>query len=74
LTKQNNLQLCEKAKEDFLPLLGKNIREFTAIMNHCDMIIGNDGGAINMAKALENLRLLFSPWIDKKVGLHLKTD
>lgn len=51
----------------YFSLLGKNIREFIAIMNHCDMIIGNDGGAINMAKALEKPSfIIFSPWIDKK--------
>ncbi|MFV5701134.1 glycosyltransferase family 9 protein [Flavobacterium sp. XS2P12] len=65
-------------------VLGKNIREFIAIMNHCTMIIGNDGGAINMAKALEKPSfIIFSPWIDKKgwatfedginhVSLHLR--
>ncbi|HEX9151852.1 MAG TPA: glycosyltransferase family 9 protein [Flavobacterium sp.] len=68
----------------YFSVLGKNIREFIAIMNYCDMIIGNDGGAINMAKALEKPSfILFSPWIDKKgwatfedginhVSLHLK--
>jgi heptosyltransferase-2 len=68
----------------YFSVLGKNIREFIAIMNHCDMIIGNDGGAINMAKALEKPSfIIFSPWIDKKgwatfedginhVSLHLK--
>jgi ADP-heptose:LPS heptosyltransferase len=51
----------------FFSVLGKNIREFVAIMNHCDMIIGNDGGAINMAKALNKPSyIVFSPWIDKK--------
>jgi len=31
------------------------------------MIIGNDGGAINMAKALGKPSfIIFSPWIDKK--------
>ncbi len=51
----------------FFTVLGKNIREFIAIMNNCDMIIGNDGGAINMAKALEKpCYIIFSPWIDKK--------
>jgi ADP-heptose:LPS heptosyltransferase len=68
----------------YFSVLGKNIREFIAIMSQCDMIIGNDGGAINMAKALEKPSfILFSPWIDKKgwatfedginnVSLHLK--
>jgi heptosyltransferase-2 len=68
----------------YFSVLGKSIREFIAIMNHCDMIIGNDGGAINMAKALGKPSfIIFSPWIDKKgwatfedginhVSLHLK--
>ena len=51
----------------YFSVLGKSIREFIAIMNQCDMIIGNDGGAINMAKALEKPSfIIFSPWIDKK--------
>lgn len=51
----------------FFTVLGKNIREFIAIMNNCDTIIGNDGGAINMAKALgKPCYIIFSPWIDKK--------
>ncbi|MFV8342763.1 glycosyltransferase family 9 protein [Flavobacterium sp. XS2P39] len=68
----------------YFSVLGKNIREFIAIMNHCTMIIGNDGGAINMAKALNKPSfIIFSPWIDKKgwatfedginhVSLHLR--
>ncbi len=72
-----------KAKIDFT-LLGKSIRDFIAIMDSCDMIIGNDGGAINMAKALGKPSfIIFSPWIDKNgwatfedginhVSLHLK--
>ncbi|MBP2282553.1 heptosyltransferase-2 [Flavobacterium sp. CG_23.5] len=72
-----------KTKIDFT-ITGKNIREYIAIMDSCDMIIGNDGGAINMAKALGKPSfIIFSPWIDKKgwatfedginhVSLHLK--
>ena len=68
----------------YFSVLGKNIREFIAIMNQCDLIIGNDGGAINMAKALgKPSYIIFSPWIDKKgwatfedginhVSVHLK--
>lgn len=77
---------CQEStkKKIYFSVLGKSIREFIALMNHCDMIIGNDGGAINMAKALEKPSfIIFSPWIDKKgwatfedginhVSLHLK--
>lgn len=82
-------QIYDACKEStkqkiYFSVLGKNIREFIAIMNQCDLIIGNDGGAINMAKALGKPSfILFSPWIDKKgwatfedgvnhVSLHLK--
>lgn len=50
----------------FFDVTGKNLREFICIMDNCDMIIGNDGGAINMAKALRKPSfIIFSPWIDK---------
>ncbi len=61
--------LCkeESRKKIFFNVLGKNLREFIAIMDRCEMIIGNDGGAINMAKALDKPAfIIFSPWIDKK--------
>jgi ADP-heptose:LPS heptosyltransferase len=49
-------------------LFGKDLRSFIAIMNNCDLIIGNDGGAINMAKALNKPTfVIFSPWIEKKI-------
>lgn len=52
----------------YFDLLGKNLREFIAIMNSCDIIIGNDGGAINMAKALDKPSfIIFSPWIEKEM-------
>lgn len=51
----------------YFDVIGGSIREFIAIMNNCDIIIGNDGGAINMAKALQKPSfVLFSPWIDKR--------
>jgi hypothetical protein len=37
------------------------------------MIIGNDGGAINMTEALKP-SLSFSPWIDKKGWVHSKME
>lgn len=51
----------------YFEVTGNSIRDFIAIMNKCDIIIGNDGGATNMAKALQKPSLiLFCPWIDKK--------
>ena len=54
-------------------LLGNDLRSFIAIMNNCELIIGNDGGAINMAKALGKPSfIIFSPWIEKKIWATLK--
>ena len=73
----NQLDLAQKVydhcaektqKNIFFNLLGKNLREFIIIMDACDFIIGNDGGAINMAKALDKPSfIIFSPWIEKEM-------
>ncbi|WP_066220647.1 glycosyltransferase family 9 protein [Formosa haliotis] len=50
----------------FFEVYGKSLREFITILYHCQAIIGNEGGAINMAKALQvKTFTIFSPWIDK---------
>jgi len=49
-------------------LFGTDLRSFVSIMNQCDVIIGNDGGAINMAKALNKPAFtIFSPFVEKKI-------
>ena len=61
---------CKKSTQEniYFDLLGNNLREYIAIMNKCDIIIGNDGGAINLAKALDKPSfIIFSPWIDKLI-------
>lgn len=61
---------CKKTTQEkiYFDLLGSDLRSFIAVMNQCDLIIGNDGGAINMAKALEKPSfIIFSPWIEKKI-------
>jgi ADP-heptose:LPS heptosyltransferase len=66
---------CKHSTQDKInfDLLGNDLRSFIAIMNNCDMIIGNDGGAINMAKALEKPSfIIFSPWIEKKIWATLE--
>lgn len=45
-----------------------SLRELIAVLDKCDLIIGNDGGPINMAKALGKPSfIVFSPWIEKEV-------
>ena len=62
--------LCSTSTQEkiYFDLLASSLREYIALMNECDMIIGNDGGAINIAKALNKPSfIIFSPWIAKKM-------
>ncbi|ULC58699.1 glycosyltransferase family 9 protein [Flaviramulus sp. BrNp1-15] len=71
-------------KQIHFEVFGKSLREFLAITKHCNALIGNEGGAINMAKALNIPTFsIFSPWVDKagwnmfeddkyNVSIHLK--
>jgi heptosyltransferase-2 len=61
--------LCsDKAKTKIeIGIIGNDLRSFMAIMELCSMHIGNDGGAINIAKALNKPTFtIFSPWIQKE--------
>ncbi|MBF4472481.1 glycosyltransferase family 9 protein [Flavobacterium sp. HJJ] len=62
-------QCSEKAKKNiYFDLLGSDLRSFIGLMNECDLIIGNDGGAINMAKALDKPSfIIFAPILEKKL-------
>ena len=54
-------------KNIYADVLGKNLRAFTAITAVCDALIGNEGGANNIAKALNVPTFsIFSPSISKK--------
>lgn len=80
------LNLCAPKTQDnvHFNVFGKSLRDFLAITQHCDALIGNEGGAINMAKALSIPTFtIFSPWIKKEawnmfdegikhVSVHLK--
>lgn len=61
-------QLCnqETKKYIYFDVIGNSLRDFIGLMDACSFIIGNDGGAINMAKALKKPAFtIFSPVIDK---------
>lgn len=50
----------------FSNVYAKNLRDFIAVLAHCKALIGNEGGAVNMAKALDVPTFaIFSPWIAK---------
>lgn len=67
-----------------IELIPASIREFLAITYHCNALIGNEGGAVNMAKAINKPTFtIFSTWIIKEawnsfedekntVSVHLK--
>jgi heptosyltransferase II len=78
-----NLCKVETQKHIYMSVFGNNLREFLALTSFCDALIGNEGGAVNMAKALDvRTFTIFSPWIEKKtwasyeneinVSVHLK--
>lgn len=68
-TAKKVLNLCsiETQKKIFFNVLGTNLRGLLALLNQCSFVIGNDGGTMNMAKALNKPTfIIFSPWIEKK--------
>ena len=63
------LELCsaETQKQINFDLYGKNLRAFIALTAHCDALIGNEGGAVNMAKAINvPTFIIFSPHLTKE--------
>lgn len=79
-----NLCLPETQLKIKIDLMLRNIREFLSVTYHCNALIGNEGGAVNMAKALDKPTFtIFSTWIIKEawnsfenktttVSVHLK--
>ncbi len=51
-----------------LDIYGKSLRHFLGLLTQSTMLIGNEGGAVNMAKALDIPTFtVFSPWVNKEV-------
>lgn len=60
--------LCQPTTKENIhfDISGRNLREFLALTSICDALIGNEGGAVNMAKALNIPTFsIFSPTISK---------
>ncbi|MFT3795784.1 glycosyltransferase family 9 protein [Flavobacterium sp.] len=78
--------LCQPETQQHIKIdvVPGSIREFLSITHHCDALIGNEGGAVNMAKAIDIPTFtVFSTWIKKEawnsfedgnkhVSVHLK--
>lgn len=82
---QKIFDLCkpETQKRIFFDLYAKDLRSFLGLLSQCDALIGNEGGSVNMAKALFIPTFsLFSPSVDKEtwqifedeknISIHLK--
>lgn len=82
---QKIFNLCkpETQKHIFFDLYANDLRSFLRLLSQCDALIGNEGGAVNMAKALFVPTFsLFSPSVDKEtwqifedeknISIHLK--
>ena len=66
---QEIYDLCqpETKKHILIDIIPGSIREFLSITYHCNALIGNEGGAVNMAKALGKPTFtIFSTWIKKE--------
>ncbi|GGI57131.1 glycosyltransferase family 9 protein [Winogradskyella haliclonae] len=51
----------------YFNVFGKSLREFLGITAHCTALIGNEGGAVNMAKALDIPTFtIFNPALNKQ--------
>ncbi|PKV52206.1 heptosyltransferase-2 [Aquimarina sp. MAR_2010_214] len=62
-----NLSMPRTQRHIHFDVFAKSLRGFLAILSHCDALIGNEGGAVNIAKALDIPTFtVFSPWIPKK--------
>lgn len=65
---QEILRHCkpETSRSVFSDLTPNSLRNFLAITSFCDALVGNEGGAVNMAKALDLPTFaIFSPQINK---------
>jgi heptosyltransferase-2 len=62
------LQLCNQETQNkiFFNVYESDLREFLALTSHCKALIGNEGGATNMAKALSIPTFtIFAPFVKK---------
>jgi heptosyltransferase-2 len=51
----------------FIDVFADDLRAFLAVTSQCNALIGNEGGAINMAKALDIPTFsIYAPWIRKE--------
>ena len=82
---QKIVDLCKPETKNriYFDLYATDLRSFLGLLSQCDALIGNEGGSVNMAKALFIPTFsLFSPSVDKEtwqifedeknISIHLK--
>ena len=82
---QKIFDLCQPETQQriYFDLYANDLRSFLGLLSQCDALIGNEGGSVNMAKALFIPTFsLFSPSVDKEtwqifedeknISIHLK--
>ncbi len=58
--------LCRDKAKINLDIYEDSIRGFVKLMNHCDMLVANEGGSVHIAKALEKPTFtIYSPYVNK---------
>ena len=61
-----DLSLKTTQKKINLNFYAKSLRDFVGLLSQCDALIGNEGGATNMAKALNIPSFtIYAPWINR---------
>ncbi|PZD78238.1 glycosyltransferase family 9 protein [Mesonia sp. K7] len=62
-------------KKQILDFYAPSLREFIVLTSFCQAVFGNEGGAINMGKALGiKTFAIFSPWIRPTSWMHQNND
>lgn len=66
---------AEQTKSQILDFYAPSLREFIVLTSFCEAVIGNEGGAINMGKAMGiKTYSIFSPWIRPTSWMHQKNN
>ena len=59
-------ELCKHKAQINIDLYAGSIRDFTVLMNECDLLVANEGGSVHIAKALDKPTFtIYSPYVNK---------
>lgn len=59
--------LCKNKQQINLDIYEDSIRGFIKLMNHCDILVANEGGSVHITKALHKPTFtIYSPYVNKE--------